>query len=159
MVAEHVGNRWRRAFLADERSGTFQIPMRSCRNDDAANRNTSVAAAEDMNEKRNVDWTVVLGLAARAGPRELVRALTTAMEHECTALAEKYDASLARQRADYDEILAQQRAEFEQRYAVLKRELFAKIDNELGPVITALRRELAAANAELDRLRATQPAH
>src|SRR5215469_6726499 len=27
-----------------------------------------------------IRWTVVLGLAARAGPRELVRALTTAME-------------------------------------------------------------------------------
>ena len=48
---------------------------------------------------------------------------------------------------------------FEQRYATLKRELFAKIDNELAPVIKALRRELAAANNELARLRAAQPAH
>jgi hypothetical protein len=115
-----------------------------------------------MNEKRNVDWSVVFGLAARAGPRELVRALTTAMETECAALAEKYDALLAHQRAaaraTCDEILAQQLAEFEQRYATLKRELFAKIDNEAAPVITALRQELAAANAELARLRAAQPA-
>jgi hypothetical protein len=121
---------------------------------------TEIIAAEDMNEQRkNVDWTVVLGLAARAGPRELVRALTTAMEHERTAAIEKFDAILARQRATCDEILAQQRAEFEQRYAALRDELLAKIDDELGLVITTLRRELATARAELDRLRAAQPAH
>ena len=123
-----------------------------------------------MNKQRKVNWSVVLGLAARAGPQELVRALTTAMEHDCTAIAEKYDASIAqlradydanltRLRADYDASLACQDAEFEQRFAALKHELLAKIENEFHPVITALRRELAAANAELARLRAAQPAH
>ena len=72
------------------------------------------------------------------------------------ALDFKFDAALAQQRAECDEILAQERAE---RYAALERELLAKIDNELGPVITTLRRELAAALAEIDRLRAAQPAH
>jgi len=38
----------------------------------------------------NVDWTAVFAIAARAGPGELARALTTA----CTALAEKYEALL-----------------------------------------------------------------
>lgn len=113
-----------------------------------------------MNEKRNVDWSVVFRLAARAGPEELVRALTTAMKTECAALAEKYDALLAHQRAaaraTCDEILVQQQAELEQRYAALKDKLLARIDNELGPVITTLRRELAAANAELARLRTAQ---
>jgi hypothetical protein len=118
-----------------------------------------------MNKQRNIDWTVVFGLAARAGSRELVRALRTAMEHECTAAIEQFDATLARQRAECDaalarqratcdEILAQQHAEFEQRYAAL----LTMIDNELGPVIKALRQELAAANAELARLRAARPA-
>jgi len=107
-----------------------------------------------MNKQRNIDWTVVFGLAARAGSRELVRALRTAMEHECTAAIEQFDATLARQRATCDEILAQQRAEFEQRYAAL----LTMIDNELGPVIKALRQQLAAANAELARLRAARPA-
>jgi len=111
-----------------------------------------------MTEKRNVDWSVVFRLAARAGPEELVRALTSAMKTECAALAEKYEALLARQRAaaraTCDEILAQQRAEFAQYNTALKHELLAKIENELVPVITALRRELAAANAELARLRA-----
>jgi len=108
-----------------------------------------------MNEQRNVDWSVVFAIAARAGSRELIRALTTAMGHEttamerkCTALAEKYNASLA-----------QQHAEFEQHYAALRRELFAKIDNELGPLIKTLRQELAAARAEIDRLRALQSVH
>ena|SRR5262249_23879416 len=102
-----------------------------------------------MNKQRNVDWAVAFELAARAGPHELVRALTTAMEHECTTAIEKFDATLARQSA-----------EFEQRFTALKHELLAKIDDELlAPVITALRRELAAAHAELDRLRAAQPAH
>ena len=113
-----------------------------------------------MNEKRNVDWSVVFRLAARAGPQELVRALTTAMQTECAALAEKYEALLAHQRAaaraTCNEILAQERAEH---YAALKHELLAKIDNELAPIITTLRRELAAARAEIDRLRAAQPAH
>ena len=77
----------------------------------------------------------------------------------CGRAIEQFDATLARQRATYDEILVQQQAEFEQRYAALRDELFAKIDNELGPVIATLRRELAAANAELARLRAAQPAH
>jgi len=112
-----------------------------------------------MNEKRNVDWSVVFRLAARAGPEELVRALTTAMKTECAALAENYEALIARQRATAratcNEILAQQQAEFEQSYATLKRELLAKIDNE----VTTLRRELAVAHAELDRLRAAQPVH
>jgi hypothetical protein len=135
-----------------------------------------------MNKQRNVDWAVAFELAARAGPHELVRALTTAMEHECTTAIEKFDATLARQRAECDTMLAQQRAdydaslarqetecdaalarqsaEFEQRFTALKHELLAKIDDELlAPVITALRRELAAAHAELDRLRAAQPAH
>jgi hypothetical protein len=35
---------------------------------------------------------------------------------------------LARQRAECDAVLARQRAEFEQRYAVLERELLAKIE-------------------------------
>jgi len=83
-----------------------------------------------MNEKRNIDWTAAFALAARAGPRELVRAMTTAMEHEFAAFTEKYDATLARQRATFNEIIAQQHAEFEQRYA----ELLTMIDNELGPV-------------------------
>ena len=116
-----------------------------------------------MNEKRNVDWSVVFALAARAGPRELVRALTTAMETEFAAFTEKYDAILARQRATAratcDELLCAQQAEFEQRYAALEHELLGKIDSELGPVITALRRELAAAQAEIARLRAAQPVH
>jgi len=112
-----------------------------------------------MNEQRKVDWTAAFQLAARAGPRELVRALVTATEYERATAIEKFDAMLARQRAECDEIFAQQQAEFEQRYAALEHELLAKIDNELGPVITALRRELAAANAELARLRAAQPAH
>jgi hypothetical protein len=120
-----------------------------------------------------VDWTVAFERAARQGPHALVRALQAAVEHECTALAEKYgallarqrtecdeilaqqragcDAILARQRADCDTILARQRAEFEQRFAALRRELLAKTANELS----ALRRELAVANAELERLRAS----
>jgi hypothetical protein len=110
-----------------------------------------------MNEQRKnvVDWTAVFTIAARAGPEQLVAALTTAMQHECAALAAKYEDLLTRQRATCDEILAQERAEFEQHYTALRRELFAKIDNE----VTTLRRELAAANAELARLRAAQPAH
>jgi len=75
-------------------------------------------------------------------------------------LTEKYDAMLARQRATArstcDELLCAQRAEFEQHYTALRHELLARIDNELGPVITALRQELAAALAEVDRLRAAQ---
>jgi hypothetical protein len=133
-----------------------------------------------MNKQRKVDWTVAFELAARAGPQELIRALQTAVEHEGAAITEKYDASIARQRAECDDMLAQLRAdydaslarqratcdeifahqdaEFEQRFAALKHELLAKIENEFHPVITALRRELAAAHAELARLRAAQPA-
>src|SRR5215831_12003625 len=106
-------------------------------------------------QRKNVDLSVVFAIAARAGPRELVRALRTAMEHECTTAIEKYDALFARLRADYDASLAQLRAEYEQRYVALRDELLAMIDNE----VTALRRELAVANAELDRLRAARLAH
>jgi hypothetical protein len=112
-------------------------------------------AAEDMNEKRNIDWTAAFALAARAGPRALVRALTTAMETEFAAFTEKYNALFARLRADYDADLVQLRAEYEQRYVALRHELLTMIDDE----VTALRRELAAANAELDRLRAREPTH
>jgi len=109
----------------------------------------------DMNEKRNVDWSVVFALAARAGSHELVRALTTAMKTECAALAAKYEDLLAHQRATCDEILCAQQAEFEQGHAELRCELLAMIDNE----VTALREKLAAALAEVDRLRAAaQPA-
>jgi len=110
-----------------------------------------------MNEQRkNVDWTAAFALAARAGPRALVRALTTAVEHERAAAIEKFDATLARQRATFNETLAQERAEFERCHAALRDELLAKIDNEAAPVITALRRELAAARTEIDHLRAAQ---
>jgi hypothetical protein len=108
-----------------------------------------------MNEKRNIDWTAAFALAARAGPHELIRALRTAMEYQYTTATEQFDATLARQRATFDEILAQERAEFERNYATLRNELLAMIDNE----VTTLRRELEAANAELARLRALQPAH
>jgi succinate dehydrogenase flavin-adding protein (antitoxin of CptAB toxin-antitoxin module) len=112
--------------------------------------------ARDVNEQRkNVDWSVVFAIAARAGPRELVRALTTAMETEFAAFTEKYNALFARLRADYDADLVQLRAEYEQRYVALRHELLTMIDDE----VTALRRELAAANAELDRLRAREPTH
>jgi hypothetical protein len=84
------------------------------------------------------------------------------MEHEYTTATEKFDAMLARQRATAratcDELLCAQRAEFEQHYAALRHELLGRIDNELGPIITTLRRELAAARTEIDRLRALQPA-
>jgi|SRR5215831_3564510 len=113
-----------------------------------------------MNEKRNVDWSVVFRLAARAGSEELVCALQSAMQHECTALAAKYEDLLARQRAaaraTCNEILAQERAEH---YAALRQELSAKIDNEFGPLIKTLRQELEAARTEIDRLRALQSVH
>ena len=58
------------------------------------------------------------------------------MKTECAALAEKYEALLAHQRAaaraTCNEILVQDRAEH---YAALEHELLAKIDNELGPII------------------------
>lgn len=61
-----------------------------------------------MNEQRkNVDWTAAFALAARAGPRALVRALQAAVEHERVTAIEQFDAMLARQRAECDEILAQ----------------------------------------------------
>jgi len=122
-----------------------------------------------MNEKRNIDWTAAFALAARAGPRALVRALQTAVEHERAVAIENFDATFARQRATCEEIialqraehdadLARQRAEYQQQRTALRSELLAKIENELGPMITTLRQELAAANAELARLRAAQPA-
>jgi hypothetical protein len=64
----------------------------------------------------------------------------------------------ARQRSEFDATIATERAALEQRYAALKCELLAKIENELQTA-AALRQELAAAHAELDRLRALQPAH
>jgi hypothetical protein len=113
-------------------------------------------------EQCNVDWSAAFALAARDGPSALVRAMTVAMRHECVALVERYEDLLTRQRATCNEILAQQQAEFEQRCVTFERELLARIDNELGPTITTLRQELAAANAELARLRqlaAPQPVH
>jgi len=110
-----------------------------------------------MNEQHNnVDWTAVFAIAARTGPEELVRALTIAMKTECAALAEKYEALLAQQRATCDEIFCAQQAEFEAHHAALRDELLAKIDDEFFPIITTLHRELAAANAEIARLRAAQ---
>ena len=153
---------WSRSDCTDAATGAYAAPAtaNSAQREAAATRATRIAT-EAMNEQRNIDWTVVFATAARAGPQELVRALTTAMKTECAALAEKYDALLTHQRAaaraTCSEIIAQQQAEFEQRYATVKHELLAKIENELGPVITTLRRELAAANAELARLRAAQP--
>ena len=99
------------------------------------------------------------GGASNVGTEAVVRAPADGYTLLYVTTANAINATLARQRATYDEILVQQQAEFEQRYAALRDELFAKIDNELGPVIATLRRELAAANAELARLRAAQPAH
>ena len=50
----------------------------------------------------------------------------------------------------------------EQQHAAFERALLAKVENDLKTVEAehaALRRELAAAHAELDRVRAAQPAH
>ena len=46
-------------------------------------------AAEDRNEQSNVDWTVALGLAARAGPRELIRARVTISARRVQAAARR----------------------------------------------------------------------
>jgi len=124
-------------------------------------------------QRKNIDWTVAFELAARAGSHELIRALQAAVEHERTAFTEEYDAIVARQRSEYEALLAHQRdgyeaiiaaerAKLEQQFAALERKLLTKVENEFAVEYAALRRELAAAHAELARLRpspAPQPAH
>ena len=101
-----------------------------------------------------VDWTVAFELAARAGPRALIRALQAAVEHECTALAEKYGALLARQRAECDTILAQQRAKCDAMLAQQR----ADCDTILARQRDEYRANLARQRAEYDAMLAQQRA-
>jgi hypothetical protein len=62
---------------------------------------------------------------------------------------------MTRQHAEFDAALAHHDAILEERCAAFERELRARLQQDFA----ALRRELAAALAELDRLRAGEPAH
>jgi len=93
-----------------------------------------------------------LRFAARHGQQQFINTLQAAVEHERAAFAE----AIKRQCAEYDAVLEQQRAEFEQQHTEFERQLLVKVENNLKAMEAehaALRRELAAAYAELDGLR------